>query len=172
LSDAVADYEANVLVAAAWLHDIGYSSAIRDTGFHPLDGARYLRDLGWSSVVCDLVAHHSGSRFVAAVKGLDAELAEFTFIVDPVSDALTIADQTIGPDGRPLSLDERMRDKLTRHGPDSANARAHRQREAYFRSALERVTGRLEAVASRPPERSSRSRARVGSRAQLAELTS
>ncbi len=36
----------DLLVAAAWLHDIGYSPAIAGTGFHPLDGARHLRSLG------------------------------------------------------------------------------------------------------------------------------
>ena len=35
-----------VLVAAAWLHDIGYAPDIVATGFHPLDGARYLAGLG------------------------------------------------------------------------------------------------------------------------------
>lgn len=34
------------LIAAAWLHDIGYGRALTDTGFHPLDGARYLRRIG------------------------------------------------------------------------------------------------------------------------------
>ena len=28
-----------VLVAAAWLHDIGYSAAVQQTTFHPVDGA-------------------------------------------------------------------------------------------------------------------------------------
>ncbi|MGH3588381.1 MAG: HD domain-containing protein, partial [Pseudonocardia sp.] len=32
---------ADVLEAAAWLHDIGYASPLAVTGFHPLDGARY-----------------------------------------------------------------------------------------------------------------------------------
>ena len=36
---------ADLITAAAWLHDIGYSPAIAHTGFHPLDGARYLRDV-------------------------------------------------------------------------------------------------------------------------------
>ena len=36
-------YRDGVLAAAAWLHDIGYAPAVKDTGFHPLDGARYLR---------------------------------------------------------------------------------------------------------------------------------
>jgi hypothetical protein len=31
------------LVAAAWLHDIGYVPDLVETGFYPLDGARYLR---------------------------------------------------------------------------------------------------------------------------------
>ena len=35
--------DADLLEAAAWLHDIGYSPALAATGFHPLDGARYLR---------------------------------------------------------------------------------------------------------------------------------
>ena len=34
------------LVAAAWLHDIGYAPELVVTGFHPLDGARYLRREG------------------------------------------------------------------------------------------------------------------------------
>ena len=37
--------DADLLEAAAWLHDIGYSPELADTGFHPLDGARYLRDV-------------------------------------------------------------------------------------------------------------------------------
>jgi hypothetical protein len=64
-------------------------------------------------------------------------------VADPVSDALTIADQTTGPNGRPFSLDERMRDMLERHGPDSVNARAHPQRKAYFQASLHRVIARL-----------------------------
>jgi len=36
--------DAELLQAAAMLHDIGYAPPIAVTGFHPLDGARYLRD--------------------------------------------------------------------------------------------------------------------------------
>jgi len=143
LSTAVPQKATDLLVAAAWLHDIGYSTVVRDTAFHPLDGARYLRSLGWDPLICDLVAHHSGSRYVAELQGLGDELADFTFVAEPVSDALTIADQTIGPNGRPFSLEERLRDMLERHGPGSVNARAHPQRQAYFRSALQRVNTRL-----------------------------
>jgi HD domain-containing protein len=44
-----------VLLAAAWLHDIGYSPLVQDTGFHPLDGARYLEQHGWPGRVAALV---------------------------------------------------------------------------------------------------------------------
>lgn len=143
LADAVPESRRPLLVAAAWLHDVGYAEALKDTGFHPVDGARFLRSLRWQPGVCDLVAHHSGSRFVAPLRGLADQLAEFDWAQDPVSDALTVADQTIGPNGKPLSLDERMQEMLARHGPDSPNARAHPQRQAYFRAAAERVGRRL-----------------------------
>jgi HD superfamily phosphodiesterase len=57
--------QARLLVAAAWLDDIGYAAGLRDTGFHPLDGARHLRTIGWPPAICNLVAHHSGAGFVA-----------------------------------------------------------------------------------------------------------
>ncbi|HEY7815711.1 MAG TPA: HD domain-containing protein, partial [Nakamurella sp.] len=57
------------LISAAWLHDIGYSPAIRQTGFHPLDGALYLREQGWAPRLVALVAHHSGARFVPVERG-------------------------------------------------------------------------------------------------------
>src|SRR5271170_2195439 len=36
--------DADLLEAAAWLHDIGYAPCLAATGLHALDGARYLRD--------------------------------------------------------------------------------------------------------------------------------
>jgi putative nucleotidyltransferase with HDIG domain len=36
--------DAELLEAAAWLHDIGYAPGLTVTGLHALDGARYLRD--------------------------------------------------------------------------------------------------------------------------------
>ena len=36
----------DVLVAAAYLHDIGCADGVVDSGFHALDGARYLRRYG------------------------------------------------------------------------------------------------------------------------------
>lgn len=146
LAVTVTASEAEVLIAAAWLHDIGYSEKLSDSGFHPLDGALYLRERGWPRTVCALVAHHSGSRFVARVIGLDDRLSEFEFVEDVVSDALTVADNTAGLNGMTMSLEDRLRDKSKRHGPGSPNARANPMRDDYIRAAAARVDRRLARV--------------------------
>jgi HD superfamily phosphodiesterase len=68
--------DGDVLVAAAFLHDIGYAPAIRRTGFHPLDGAIHLRALDHERLA-RLVAFHSGSSWEAELRGLERELAAF-----------------------------------------------------------------------------------------------
>lgn len=129
----------DVLIAAAWLHDIGYVPALLSSGFHPLDGARYLERVGWPRELCDLVAHHSGARFVAELSELREKLCHFRFVENAVSDALTVADQTSGPRGQIMSVDDRMREMLERQGPTSPNARAHRRRAQYIRAAKARL---------------------------------
>ena len=133
----------DTLVASGWLHDIGYAPALRQTGFHPLDGARYLRGQGWPEPVCALVAHHSGSRFVARICGLDGALREFEFVEDAPSDVLTVADNTAGHDGSLVTMSARLRQKLQRHGPDWPGARANPERDDYIRAAAHRVVQRL-----------------------------
>src|SRR5262245_23995720 len=71
-----AQHDRDALLAAAYLHDIGYAPPLAKTGFHPLDGARYLRALGFDHLAA-LVAHHSEARFEAALRGFGAALAEF-----------------------------------------------------------------------------------------------
>ncbi|MGW4371855.1 hypothetical protein ACWEKT_40195 [Nocardia takedensis] len=44
--------DAPLLVAAAWLHDIGYSLKLVRTGFHPVDGAEFLAGIGVSERLC------------------------------------------------------------------------------------------------------------------------
>jgi putative nucleotidyltransferase with HDIG domain len=136
----------NVLVAAAWLHDIGYAPELRSSLFHPLDGAIYLAGRGWQPRVCSLVAHHSGAAFVARVCGLQERLSVFTLEESAVMDALTYADQTVGPNGRPMTSESRMSDMLARHGAVSPSGRAHEQRAPYLRAVAVRVKARLAAL--------------------------
>jgi HD domain len=136
------------LVAAAWLHDIGYAAAVQRSTFHPLDGARYLHEHAWPEAVAGLVAHHSHARYVAAVRGLDAALDEFPadrYAGGPVADALTYADQTTGPDGEHMDVVDRLAEMLRRHGPDSPNGRVHGQRAPAIEAAVHRTERRLHA---------------------------
>jgi len=131
------------LIAAAWLHDIGHSPGLRRSGFPPLDAARHLERLAWPSDVTTLVAHHSGARFVAQELGLSCEAQRHPFTDDLASDLLTYADQTVGPHGSRLKVEDRIQDMLTRHGPYSPNARAHHVRGPYVLQVAERVRALL-----------------------------
>ncbi|MEV6644542.1 HDIG domain-containing metalloprotein [Amycolatopsis sp. NPDC051371] len=115
LAGAVRPAQVEHLIAAAWLHDIGYAAEIGLTKFHPLDGARHLRDLGWPADVVNLVAHHSGARFEAAERGMSEQLDEFPFADNPVLDALVTADLTTGPGGERFTYDERIAEILKRY---------------------------------------------------------
>jgi predicted hydrolase (HD superfamily) len=107
------------LVAAAWLHDIGYTPELAETGFHPLDGARYLRLEGVDEQVVSLVAYHSCAVVEAEVRGLGSELrAEFSPADPLLSDALLYCDMTTGPDGVFVRPAERLVEIRGRYGPD------------------------------------------------------
>lgn len=135
-----ADGGRQTVVAAAWLHDVGYSPLIRHTGFHPLDGARYLRDEGWPDRVVELVAHHSGARFEAAERGLEAELlSEFSFRDDGLDDLLSAADLTTGPAGERFTYDERIAEILARYPVENPVHRAWLVAAPVLREAVERA---------------------------------
>jgi HD domain len=142
LRPAVPATDGSLLVTVAWLHDIGYSPALRETGFHPLDGARYLARVGHQREAA-LVAHHSGARFVAEVCGLAAELAGFPFAEDALTDALTYADQTVGPRGERLAVADRLAEAARRGGPDAPSSLAAPRRDPYIYAAAERTEARL-----------------------------
>src|SRR5260370_21607181 len=66
VSALFAEEDQHYLLAAAYLHDIGYAPALQRTGFHPLDGATYILDQLGDMRLAALVAHHSEARFEAA----------------------------------------------------------------------------------------------------------
>ena len=91
--------QCNEVVAAAWLHDVGYGPRVRNSGFHPLDGAAFLRSEGFPDVVLSLVAFHSGASEEADERGLTESLGRFTPPPNDPLDILTYADITTGPTG-------------------------------------------------------------------------
>ncbi|CAM3316353.1 HD domain-containing protein [Kibdelosporangium persicum] len=131
--------EQDLLVAAAWLHDIGYAAELVDTGWHSLDGARYLRRAGVSPRVCGLVAHHSGAAAVAHLLGLADGLAEFDDDRGRLRDALWYCDMTTGPDGHPTTLDNRLAEIRRRRGPEDPVVRALDINVDERRAAVRRV---------------------------------
>src|SRR5690242_8859903 len=63
--------DADLIEAAAWVHDIGYAPGLAATGLHQLDGARYLRDARHAdAMLCRLVARHSCAIIEAGERGL------------------------------------------------------------------------------------------------------
>jgi hypothetical protein len=137
--------DADLLAAAAWLHDIGYAPEITRTGFHPLDGARYLRDAEHAdSMLCRLVAHHSGAIVEARERGLAAELArEFEPARRDLGDALIYCDMTTGPDGRHLPVEQRVAEIGARYGPGDPVSRAIARSAPLLTSAVTRVSRKL-----------------------------
>jgi hypothetical protein len=130
------------LVAAAYLHDIGYADSLAKEGFHPWDGARYLREHGYEDLAC-LVAHHSGARVEARLRGIEGYTDEFPFADSPLDQALTYCDLTTGPDGSPVSLDERVAEINQRYGPEHVTARAITMCVPEFRRAVANTERRM-----------------------------
>jgi HD superfamily phosphodiesterase len=118
--------ETDTLIAAAYLHDIGYAPDLVATGFHPLDGARYLRDVVKADdTLCRLVAHHSCAVNEALNRNLfDALTSEFDEERPELVEALTYCDMTTGPDGTHLDVTERLAEIHSRYGPEHLVSRS------------------------------------------------
>jgi len=143
LAGTIEGPDRRLLLAAAWLHDIGYSPEIRRTGFHPLDGGLYLRRHKWDPRLSALVAHHSGARFVPVERGFADLMGLFEFEETPLSDALCYADQTVGPHGKRMTIEYRINEAIARHGPNSPNASARVERVPFLLAVADRVERRL-----------------------------
>jgi hypothetical protein len=108
----------DLLIAAAWLHDIGYASRLVEVGFHPIDGARYLRGVGVDESVVGLVAHHCCARVEARLRGLLSTLdREFPRDDSLPHEELCFCDMTTSPNGDRIDVEERLAEIRMRYGP-------------------------------------------------------
>jgi putative nucleotidyltransferase with HDIG domain len=147
LARMFSEEDAELLVAAAWLHDIGYCAELLDTGFHPLDGARHLHALGAPDRLCQLVANHTSAWAEAASRGLADVLAgEFPAEESHLADALTYADITTSPAGQPWSAEERIAEILERYEAGHVVHRAIRQVTPELLATVRRVEERMAGV--------------------------
>lgn len=134
----------DLLIAAAWLHDVGFGHPNPPTGLHSLDGAYLLRDKGWPERLVALVAHHSEARYGAAAMDLLDELNQFEREQGPVADALVYADMSSSTDGQPVTVNLRLSDLRYRHSEDELPMRiAMSSREPHLMLATARTEIRM-----------------------------
>lgn len=140
--------DAELLLAAAALHDIGYAPRVATTGFHPLDGARFLRDEhGADRRLLRLVANHSFALLEAEERGIREVLeGEFPLPSNPLLvDALVYCDMTTTPDGDRTTASERIAEIIGRYGENGPVGRFIRRAAPEVSAAVERVEAALAA---------------------------
>jgi len=115
------------LLAAAWLHDIGYAPGLVNTGFHPLDGAAFLARGGWSARVVGLVAHHSHNAMIAPYFDAADALADIAAPDQLSHDILAFADIEAGRHGQESSGSDRLRDMRQRYQTSACVPRTVRE---------------------------------------------
>ncbi len=141
---AVLGADADLLEAAAWLHDIGYAPDLAITGLHALDGARYLRDAQHADdVLCRLVAHHSCAIVEAEERGL-ADVLSLEFEPAPyvLSSVLSYCDMTTSPDGELVPVERRLAEITDRYGPGHLVSRSIQRATPMILRAVEQVQDR------------------------------
>jgi putative nucleotidyltransferase with HDIG domain len=133
--------DADLLEAAAWLHDIGYAPDLIVTGLHALDGARYLRDAQHAdAMLCRLVAYHSCAIIEAEERGLvDVVSREFEPAPYVLSSVLTCCDMTTSPYGEPVPVERRLAEIHSRYGSGHLVSRSIRRATPMILRAVEQV---------------------------------
>jgi hypothetical protein len=136
--------DADLIEAAAWLHDIGYLPELAHTSLHGLDGARYLRDAQHAEpLLCRLVAHHSCAVIEAEERGLAHILTrEFTPPPQPLADALTFCDMTTSPDGERVQVHNRLAEIHDRYGSGHLVSRSIHRATPFILEAVGQVNAR------------------------------
>ena len=141
--------DADLLEAAAWLHDIGYAPDLATTGLHSLDGARYLRDARHAdAMLCRLVARHSCAIIEAGERGL-ADVLSYEFEPAPymLASVLTYCDMTTSPDGELVPAEQRLAEIQDRYGPGHLVSRSIQRATPMILGAVKQVHNRAAHIA-------------------------
>lgn len=132
----------DLVVRAAWLHDVGYVGPLRRTGMHALDGAIHLRSLDAPPQIVSLIAYHTGAEYEADERGLAHELAAFDRPDQDLLDVLTLADLSAGPSGERVSPEARLEEIFERYPTDHAVHRAVLRSRSYLEECVARAGDR------------------------------
>lgn len=115
LRQAHPDRVGEAVLAAAWVHDLGYAPELAQTGLHALDGALALRRLGAPVEVVALVGHHTGAAFEAEERGMLEEWQRLPTPDPQALDILTMIDLAASPTGQPVRDVDRVDEILRRY---------------------------------------------------------
>lgn len=149
-ADALGIDDPESVIAAAWLHDIGYVAPLARTGFHPLDGALHLAASGWPDRVVLLVAHHSHASVHAPYYGVENQMEVLDRPSIETEDILTFADLASGITGMGSTPQQRVAEMRLRHGDVSqVPARVREERYRLLLDAAARVTAALNGHSAR-----------------------
>ncbi|WP_083881067.1 HD domain-containing protein [Nocardia araoensis] len=137
-AELVADLvdDGDLLVAAAWLHDVGYSPQLVRTGFHPVDGAEFLQRRGASPRLCALVANHSCARVEARNRQVPLSWPDER---GPLRDALWWADMSTTPTGAGTDVRARLAEVTQRYGEDHVVSRSLTEAAPELLEAVDRI---------------------------------
>jgi hypothetical protein len=112
--------ELDVLLAAGYVHDVGYAPGLAKAGFHPLDGARFVREEG--------------------------HLDQFPAEDSLVARALTYCDLTTGPTGEEVGVSARLVELGSRLGDDDPTVRAVRREATRLAAVVDEMESLLAAA--------------------------
>lgn len=148
------ELDRELLVAGAYLHDVGYAPDLVDTGFHPVDGARCLLALGRDDLAAVVAWHACPGHEACRVMALEYALAELPEVVPLVGAAITWCDMHTNPNGEHVTLEHRLADIERRYGLEHLVARAIAKAETCLREACGLIDERLARVPDGPASRS------------------
>lgn len=119
----------DILLASAYLHDIGYLNTLNKFNFHAYDGYVYLLNKGFDISVCNLVLHHTYSELLDVITSdtkkevLDCyrsnKLVNLSSEEMYLFKLLSLADMTSDGKGNKVTIAERIEDIRFRYGKDS-----------------------------------------------------
>jgi hypothetical protein len=137
----VAGADADLLVSAVALHDIGFSPRLgfETSGFQLYDAVRYLESIDTPRRLVCLVANHANSRVEGELRGVGEEILRYEDERSLVRDALWYCCMTVGPDGQPMNFDDRVEEWLIRYSEDPVMGRFTEISLPELRAANERV---------------------------------
>ena len=138
VSRAFDEEDRATLIAAAYLHDIGYAPSLNTTDFHPIDGASYLLQQGQIRLA-SLVAYHSEAQYEAALRGLSNDLNRFSREQSIIADVLTYCDMTTSSTGICISFEERIADIFQRYDETGVVSQAIHQAIPSLTQAIKRA---------------------------------